>query len=146
MVAMTEKQTPDYRPVTEPTAADLPVDYNAAATPAATPVPQETPVVEQQPATPVEQPKAQNNQEIKSSLAGGTWAALIAGALLLIVLLVFILQNQQSVTLTLFAWDFTLPAGVGFLLAAIAGALIMAMVGIVRMFQLRRQIKKAQRA
>ncbi|GAA1474971.1 lipopolysaccharide assembly protein LapA domain-containing protein [Corynebacterium felinum] len=80
---------------------------------------------------------------VKSSFAGGTWVALIIGALLLIVLLVFILQNQQPVDLTLFAWNFTFPAGVGFLLAAILGALIMAIVGGVRMLQLRRQIKKA---
>ncbi|AKK06220.1 putative integral membrane protein [Corynebacterium mustelae] len=101
----------------EPSVDNLPAEVPAATTPAAKPA-------------------------VKSSFAGGTWVALIAGALLLIVLLVFILQNQQPVDLTLFAWSFTFPAGVGFLLAAIAGALIMALVGGVRMLQLRRQIKK----
>ncbi|MBC3185326.1 DUF1049 domain-containing protein [Corynebacterium sp. zg-331] len=76
------------------------------------------------------------------TFAATTWAALIVGALLLIILLVFIMQNQQSVELTLFAWRFSFPAGVGFLLAAIAGALIMALVGGVRMFELRRLAKK----
>ena len=79
---------------------------------------------------------------VKGSFAGGTWIALIAGALLLIVLLVFIMQNQNQVDLVLFAWNFRFPAGIGFLLAAIGGALIMALVGGVRMFQLRRQIIK----
>lgn len=77
------------------------------------------------------------------TFAATTWAALIVGALLLILLLVFIMQNQQSVELTLFAWKFSFPAGVGFLLAAIAGALIMALVGGVRMLELRRLAKKS---
>ena len=82
---------------------------------------------------------------VKGSFAGGTWIALIAGALLLIVLLVFIMQNQNQVDLVLFAWNFRFPAGIGFLLAAIGGALIMALVGGVRMFQLRRQIIKTNK-
>ncbi|MDO5097974.1 MAG: lipopolysaccharide assembly protein LapA domain-containing protein [Corynebacterium sp.] len=101
------------------------------------------PAVDNLPAeVPATTPAPASKPAVKSSFAGGTWVALIAGALLLIVLLVFILQNQQPVDLTLFAWKFTFPAGVGFLLAAIAGALIMALVGGVRMLQLRRQIKK----
>lgn len=90
--------------------------------------------------TPVEAPK------VRSSLAGGAWVALIFGTLLLILLLVFILQNQQQVQLNLFAWTFSVPAGVGFLLAAIAGALIMAVVGGVRMWELRRQVKASRKA
>lgn len=79
---------------------------------------------------------------VKSSLAGGTWAALIIGALLLILLLVFILQNQQSIELNLFVWSFEFPAGIGYLFSAITGALIMALVGGVRMLELRRQLRK----
>ncbi|WKD61468.1 hypothetical protein CCICO_07240 [Corynebacterium ciconiae DSM 44920] len=92
---------------------------------------------------------AESNEKAKNkvnrTIASSTWAALIIGALLLILLLVFIMQNQQAVELQLFAWTFEFPAGVGFLLAAIVGALIMAMAGIVRMFELRRQVKKAGR-
>lgn len=100
------------------------------------------------PAT-TEEPQLSKKKEaapqVKGSFAGGTWIALIAGALLLILLLVFILQNQQPTEMTLFSWQFTFPTGVGLLLAAIAGALIMALVGGVRMIQLRRQIKKTQK-
>ncbi|AKE41467.1 hypothetical membrane protein [Corynebacterium kutscheri] len=81
--------------------------------------------------------------QVKKTFAGGTWTALIVGALLLILLLIFIMQNQQSVTLEFFTWQFSVPAGVGTLLAAITGALIMALVGGVRIIQLRRQIRKA---
>ena len=92
------------------------------------------------PATETKQPSG-----VQGSFAGGTWIALIAGALLLIVLLVFIMQNQDQVDLVLFAWNFRFPAGIGFLLAAVSGALIMALVGGVRMFQLRRQIIKTDK-
>ncbi|MEJ5996995.1 LapA family protein [Corynebacterium sp. H130] len=90
--------------------------------------------------TPIETPK------VRSSLAGGTWVALIFGILLLILLLVFILQNQQHVDLNLFTWSFSVPVGVGFLLAAIAGALIMTIVGGIRMLELRRQVKASRKA
>ena len=88
---------------------------------------------------------AKKSAGVQGSFAGGTWIALIAGALLLIMLLVFIMQNQDQVDLVLFAWNFRFPAGIGFLLAAISGALIMALVGGVRMFQLRRQIIKTDK-
>ncbi|PRQ12569.1 DUF1049 domain-containing protein [Corynebacterium sp. 13CS0277] len=90
-------------------------------------------------------PQAPAKRPVKGSFAGSTWVALIAGLLLLIGLLVFILQNQQKVEITLFTWTGTVPAGVGFLLAAILGALIMALVGGVRMLELRRQVKRAAR-
>ena len=83
--------------------------------------------------------------KVKSSLAGGTWAALIIGALLLIGLLVFILQNQQQVELNVLSWTFHFPAGIGYLFSAITGALIMALVGGVRMFELRRQVKRQRK-
>ena len=89
--------------------------------------------------------EAKQPSGVQGSFAGGTWIALIAGALLLIVLLVFIMQNQNQVDLVLFAWNFRFPAGIGFLLAAIGGALIMALVGGVRMLQLRRQIIKTNK-
>lgn len=124
-------ETPSEQPVAGPTPVDraenvpaIPSDDTAVSTGSPEPSPNKT--------TP----------KVKSSLAGGTWAALIIGALLLILLLVFILQNQQSVELNLFVWSFEFPAGIGYLFSAITGALIMALVGGVRMLELRRQLRK----
>lgn len=80
------------------------------------------------------------------TLAGGTWVALVVGALLLVALLIFILQNQAPVEMNILTWTFEIPAGVAYLLSAITGALIMAMVGGVRMLEYRRRIKKIQKA
>ncbi|MEL4152914.1 lipopolysaccharide assembly protein LapA domain-containing protein [Corynebacterium bovis] len=82
---------------------------------------------------------------VRGSVAGATWVGLIIGALLLILLLVFILQNQDSVAVHFLAWTWTFPVGVGMLIAAVAGALIMACVGVVRMLQLRRQVAETHR-
>lgn len=92
-----------------------------------------------------EHPKKERPAKVKGSVAAGTWAALILGALLLILLLVFILQNQDQVDINLFAWSFQLPAGIAYLFSAIVGAMIMALVGGWRMFELRRQVRKANR-
>ncbi|MBF6132725.1 DUF1049 domain-containing protein [Nocardia otitidiscaviarum] len=74
---------------------------------------------------------------------GYTWLALIIAALLGIVLLVFILQNLETAHVEFFAWRFQMPIGVLVLLSVIIGALVMALVGGWRIFQLRRAAKKA---
>lgn len=78
----------------------------------------------------------------KSSTTAGLWVALILGALLLILLLVFVVQNNTPASFQYFQWSFTLPLGVAMLVAAVAGALIMAAVGSVRMMQMSWQLRK----
>ncbi|WP_235840448.1 lipopolysaccharide assembly LapA domain-containing protein [Corynebacterium yudongzhengii] len=90
-----------------------------------------------------EQPEPEE-RKIPSSLAGGTWAALIIGALLLILLIVFIVQNQPQVEVNMFAWSWQFPAGIAYLISAIIGALIMALMGGWRMLELRRQIRRSR--
>ncbi len=74
--------------------------------------------------------------------AAALWTGLIVGAVILVLLLVFILQNLDSVPVDLFVWTFDLPLGVAMLLAAIAGALVMALAGGVRILQIRRAAKR----
>ncbi len=85
-------------------------------------------------------------KKIKSTRVGTAWSGLVIGIFVLVLLLIFILQNLQSVHVSLLFWDFSLPLGVGALLAAIAGALVMALVGGVRILQIRRAAKKMQPA
>lgn len=68
------------------------------------------------------------------------------GLLILILLLIFITQNMNTVTTTFLVWHLNLPLGVTVLIAAVAGALLTALVGIVRIVQLRRAAKKNLRA
>ncbi len=68
--------------------------------------------------------------------------ALIAGAIVLILLLVFILENTESVKVSYFGAGFHLPLGVALLLAAIGGALLVGIVGTARIVQLRRTVRR----
>lgn len=69
------------------------------------------------------------------------WAAAIVGALILVLLLIFILQNQDGATVSFLGMAGSLPLGVALLLAAVAGALLVALLGAARMLQLRRRIR-----
>jgi len=73
----------------------------------------------------------------------GAWVAIIVAVILLVFLLVFILQNLDPVTVRFLGMAGTLPLGVGLLFAAIAGALLVFLVGTARMVQLRRMARKA---
>ncbi|WP_330229408.1 lipopolysaccharide assembly protein LapA domain-containing protein [Nocardia sp. NBC_00508] len=76
-----------------------------------------------------------------ASRTGYAWTGLVVGVLILVVLLIFILQNLDQVDVHLFFWNFSLPLGVTVLLSVIGGALVMASVGGVRILQLRRRAK-----
>lgn len=72
----------------------------------------------------------------------GTWVAVIIATLVLIILLVFILQNLDSITVAFLGFEGTLPLGVALLFAAIAGALLVALAGAARILQLRRRVHR----
>jgi uncharacterized integral membrane protein len=77
------------------------------------------------------------------SRLGQAWIGLIVGALLLVVLLVFILQNDERVSVSFLTADGRLSLGVALLLAALAGALIVAVPGSARILQLRRAARRS---
>ncbi|MBE7159627.1 MAG: DUF1049 domain-containing protein [Williamsia herbipolensis] len=81
--------------------------------------------------------------EVKHTRTKSAWVGIIVGAIVLILLLVFIVQNLDKQEIQLFFWQVNLPQGVSLLIAAIAGALITAVVGGARMFQVRRAVRKA---
>jgi uncharacterized integral membrane protein len=103
------------------------------------------------PAAPPEAPTVPTVQQstpeplVRRSHAGGLWTGLILSALVLILLLVFILQNQNPVQINFLWFGGALPVGVALLLAAIAGLLLVAIPGGVRMTQLRRAARRAAR-
>jgi uncharacterized integral membrane protein len=87
-------------------------------------------------------PPAPPIRKIKRTRVSSTWVALIVGLVVLVMLLIFILQNLDSVPINVLFWEFSLPLGVAVLLAAIAGAVIMAVVGGVRILQIRKVAKQ----
>ena len=72
----------------------------------------------------------------------GIRTGLIAGFIGLIVVMIFIIQNAHAVTINFLGAHLHLSLAVALLLAAIAGALLMAAVGTARITQLRRMMRR----
>jgi uncharacterized integral membrane protein len=97
------------------------------------------------PTQPVPGPSTPGTAPVRRSRSGGLWVGLILSALVLLFLLVFILQNGAPVQISFFALEGSLPVGVALLLAAIAGILLVAIPGTVRILQLRRAARRGAR-
>lgn len=97
------------------------------------------------------EPKSQET-EIGPPLPGerqtrlsGAWTALVIGILILIVILVFILQNLQSVEVHFLFFQGHLPLAVALLFAMVLGAVVVLAFGAVRILQLRLVARRARR-
>jgi lipopolysaccharide assembly protein A len=71
--------------------------------------------------------------------------ALIAGTAALAVVLIFIIQNTRAVNISFLGAHLHLSLAVALLLAAVAGALVMAAAGTARITQLRRIMRRNRR-
>jgi uncharacterized integral membrane protein len=74
---------------------------------------------------------------IERTRTGGLWVAAIGAAVVILLLLIFVLQNMQQVEVALFGANPDLPLGVALMLAAVLGALTVALLGTARIVQLR---------
>ncbi len=75
----------------------------------------------------------------------GMRTALIAGIVILVVVLIFIIQNANAVSINFLGAHLHLSLAVALLLAAIAGALVMAAAGTARITQLRQIMRRDRR-
>lgn len=65
------------------------------------------------------------------------WAATIASLILLILLITFIIQNQNDMTIVFFGLEGTIASGIALLIAAVGGGVLVAVAGTARILQLR---------
>jgi uncharacterized integral membrane protein len=79
----------------------------------------------------------------RHSRAGAAWVALIVAAIVLVLLLIFIVQNSGPVQVKYFGFEGTMSLGVAMVFAAVAGALTAGLLGTVRILQLRSRARKA---
>src|ERR1700736_2487409 len=75
----------------------------------------------------------------------GAWTALVIGIVALVLILVFILQNLQSVELSFLVFHGHLPLAVALLFAVILGAIIVLAFGGARITQLRMVARSSRR-
>jgi uncharacterized integral membrane protein len=84
----------------------------------------------------------QRQHRVRRTRVGGLWVGITLSCLVLLLLLIFILENSQSVSIGYFGAHGHLPLGVALLLAAVAGALLLAIPGTMRIMQLRRTARR----
>src|SRR5690348_10474397 len=75
----------------------------------------------------------------------GAWTALVIGILALALILVFILQNLQSVEVHFVTFQGSLPLAVALLFAMLLGAVVVLAFGAGRILQLRLVARRARR-
>ncbi|WP_395659040.1 lipopolysaccharide assembly protein LapA domain-containing protein [Nocardioides sp.] len=82
---------------------------------------------------------------LRGSRTSGAWAGVVVAAVLLLLLVVFIAQNTQDVQISFLVWDGQAPLSVALLVAAAAGITLAAIVGTMRIWQLRRRVRHDRR-
>ncbi len=92
------------------------------------------------PAAPLPQHK------IKRTRTSGLWVAVGFFAVILLLLLIFILQNGKTVDVSYMGAHGHLPLGVAMLLSAVCGVLLVVLAGAARISQLRTVARRHRRA
>ena len=126
--------------------------------PPAQPALENTPQVPPQPAAPLEQappeqaapptavpPPLPPQHRIKRTRTSGIWVAVGFFAVILLLLLIFILQNGTDVSVSYLGMHGHLPLGVALLLAAVSGVLLVVLAGAARISQLRATARRHRR-
>lgn len=100
------------------------------------------------PASPAPAPpdRPRSDDPVHRSRIGAVWVGVIAAAIVLILLLIFILQNSRSVKISYLGMHGHLSLAVAMLLSAIAGILLIAIPGSARIMQLRRGVRRSHAA
>lgn len=88
----------------------------------------------------VEPPARIARNPLRSSRTSALWIGVILFAIALVFLLIFILQNTQSVRITYFTASGNISLAVALLFAVVGGVLLTAIAGSLRIWQLRRRM------
>ena len=77
--------------------------------------------------------------------AAAAWLATAVALVLLVLLVILILQNQNVVKVRYLGFTGSIPLGTALLIAAVAGAAVVTIVGVIRLTQLRFATRRARR-
>ncbi len=131
-------------PLPPPTAAPVPGPATGAEVPSqAGPVTQPPPQTGPRQAT---APSAAPPLKIKRTRTSGLWVTMGCFAVVLLLLLIFILQNGAKVNISYLGAHGHLPLGVALLFAAVCGVLLVVLAGAARIGQLRTVARRHRRA
>lgn len=122
---MTENPTPSPEP-TRPGGPEADADTTPGPT---------TPTAPASPSSPAKDP-------LRGSRTSGIWTAVVGLGVVLVLLVIFIAQNTQSVSVSFLGWSGTAPLAVSLLIATAAGLFLAAVAGSLRILQLRRRVRR----
>ena len=89
-------------------------------------------------------PEPPPSDPLRASRTSGLWLAVVALVVVLVLLVIFIAQNTQDVHVSFLGWDGEAALSVTLLIAAIAGMTLAAVAGSLRIFQLRRRVRRTR--
>jgi uncharacterized integral membrane protein len=142
--APTQGEPPSAQPVLENTPQVPP--QQAVPSQQAAPPQQAAPEPAAPPAAPpAAAPHPLPQHRIKRTRTGGIWVAVGFFAVILLLLLIFILQNGTDVSVSYLGMHGHLPLGVALLLAAVCGVLLVVLAGTARIAQLRATARRHRR-
>ena len=100
----------------------------------------------QPPGSPTSEPTPRSPGGPRRTRASAVWVATGSALLLLILLIVFMLQNSTKVEVHFLGLTGTIPLGLALLIAAVGGGVVVAIAGIARVTQLRMHARRTRRS
>lgn len=91
-------------------------------------------------------PPAREDMRVPSTRTSSAWTLLAVGTLVVLLMLVFILQNTQHARVNFLWLHGSIPLGAALLLSAVVGALIVLCLGAGRLLQVRLATRRHRRA
>lgn len=97
-----------------------------------------------QPAEPAT-PPASKTASPGVTRAAVIWSAVAVSLAVLVLLIIFFIQNQDMVSVKFLGWEGRLAQGVAFFIAAVGGGILVAIAGGARILQLRRSERRRRK-
>jgi uncharacterized integral membrane protein len=94
--------------------------------------------------TPTQETTRPTRDPLRGSRTSGAWLSVVGLGLVLLLLIIFILQNTQSVQVTFLGWNGHAPLAVSLLIATLAGLFLALVAGSLRIIQLRRRVRRTK--
>lgn len=79
---------------------------------------------------------------LRGSRTSGLWIAVVLSGVILVLLIIFIAQNTDPVSVRFLGWEGETPLAVAILAATVAGLFLAAVAGTMRILQLRRRVRR----
>jgi uncharacterized integral membrane protein len=106
------------------------------------PTPDSQPTVQRAEPAAVPARKADTSRVTRAAVI---WSAVAVSLAVLVLLIIFFIQNQDMVAVKFLGWEGRLAQGVAFFIAAVGGGILVAIAGGARILQLRRTERRRRR-